>query len=116
MSALLGRIFRSSDSPKTLSPADLRHILGFKWTVHSKAEITELAALENVFRTCAIPNVVLDKVEPGYKDISFWFYVDNPKRAFKALADLNVVSSRMKTLQVASADRSTMKFSVVYPR
>lgn len=116
MHPLVDRIFRGSAAKPATSPADLRYILGLKWTAHTRAEINELAALEDGFRNNGIPNVIFDKVESGYKDISFWFYVDDPKRAFKALANLAIVSGRMKTMQAASADRSTMKFSVVYPK
>ena len=113
---MLGRLFGTPPSKQSVSPADLRYILGLKWNVNSKAEINELAALEDAFASCGIPGVLLEKVEAGYKDISFWFFVDNPKRAFKSLASLPMVSERLKTLQAAAAERANMKFSVVYPK
>ena len=116
MHPLIDRVFRAPNAKTATSAADLRYILGLKWIANTRAEIAELAAFEDAFATCGVPGVVFDKVEPGYKDISFWFFVDNPKRAFKAIANLAMVSERMTTLQVASADRTTMKFSVVYPK
>jgi hypothetical protein len=112
---LLDRIVRGPQ-PKPGAPGQLPYVMGFKWTVRTRAERDEFAAVEEAIRSAAIEDLVLDKIEPGHNELSFWFETSYPKRAFKELAKLPCVAERMTTLQAAYADRTKLKFSVIWPK
>ena len=114
MFSFVDRVFGASD--KNAVPASQAYVLGMKWTVRSRAEQNELADLEPMFARSGVANVTLDKVETGMHEVAFWFHVAEPKRAFKALCEMQCVADRMSTLQAAYAERSKMKFSILWPK
>jgi hypothetical protein len=113
--SFVDRVLRGSEA-KAGEPAPLAFVLGLKWVVNSKAELMDVLELESVLRTCGVPNVVLDNVESGYKDVTFWLHVANPKRAFKELCEIPAIAENKSTLQAAAAERSKMKFSILWPK
>lgn len=115
MIPLLDRIVRGPQ-PKPGAPAQLPYVMGLKWTVHTRAERDEFTAVEEAIRVATIADLVLDKIEPGPNELSFWFETSNPKRAFKELAKLPRLAERMSTLQAAYADRTKLKFTVIWPK
>jgi hypothetical protein len=110
-----GRIVRGSQ-PKPGAPALLPYVLGLKWTVRTRAERDDFTAVEDDVRAAAIADLVLDKIEPGHNELSFWFETSNPKRAFKELSKVPSVAERMPMLQAAYAERSKLKFTVLWPK
>jgi hypothetical protein len=106
---------RGSDAkPKT--PAELPYVLGMKWVVRSRVEQNELSAVEDAIREMGGSDIVLDKIEPGPSELAFWLHTSDPKRAFKKLTALPQIAERMSTLQAAYASRTSMKFSVLWPK
>jgi hypothetical protein len=113
--SLFDRFARVSEAkPKT--PAELPYVLGMKWIVRSRVEQNELAAVEDAIRELGRTDIVLEKVEPGPSELSFWLHTSDPKRAFKTLKELPQIAERMSTLQAAYASRESMKFSVLWPK
>ncbi len=108
-------MLRGSEA-KASGPLPLAFVLGLKWVVNTKAELMDVLELEDVLRSSGVPNVVLDNVESGYKDVTFWLHVANPKRAFKDLCDIPAIAAHKSTLQAAAAERTKMKFSVLWPK
>jgi hypothetical protein len=111
----LDRIVRGS-SPKPADPDQLTYVLGMTWVVRTRAERNELDAVEEAIRASGLADVVLDKIEPGPDELAFWIHTSNPKRAFKELTELPAIAERMSTLKAAYADRSKMKFSLLWPK
>lgn len=115
MFSFVDRVLRGSET-KAAAPAPLAYVLGLKWVANSKAELNELLELEDVLRRSGVANVLLDNVESGYKDVTFWLHVANPKRAFKELCEIPAIGAHKATLQAAAAERSKMKFSILWPK
>jgi hypothetical protein len=110
---ILDRIVRAAQ-PKPADP--LTHVLALKWVVHSRAELDDVRALEDRIRLCGIPDLVLDSVEGGTRDMVFWLHCADPKRAFKALAKLPPIAERLSSLQAAFADRNKLQFTPLWPK
>jgi hypothetical protein len=113
--SFLDRIVRGS-SPKPGDPDHLPYVLGMTWVARTRAERNELDAVEEAIRSSGLTDVVLDKIEPGPDELAFWIHTSNPKRAFKDLTELPAIAERMSTLKAAYADRSKMKFSLLWPK
>ncbi len=115
MFSLFDRFGRGSEA-KPKAPAELPYVLGMKWVVRSRVEQNELSSVEGAIREMGGVDIVLDKVEPGPSELSFWLHTSDPKRAFKKLTELPQIAERMSTLQAAYASRASMKFSVLWPK
>jgi hypothetical protein len=113
--SFLGKIARAPEA-KAGAPAQLQYVLGLKFATRSRVEQNELSCIEDAIRDAAIPDIVLDKVENGMNEVAFWLHTANAKRAFKQLSELAPVADRMSTLQAAFADRTTLKFSILWPK
>jgi hypothetical protein len=113
--SFLGKIGRATES-KPAAPAQLQYVIGLKFATRSRVEQNELSCIEDAIRDAAIPDIVLDKIENGMNEVAFWVHAANAKRAFKQLSELPPVAERMSTLQAAFADRTTLKFSILWPK
>jgi hypothetical protein len=113
--SFLDRIVRGS-APKAAESNQLPYILGMTWVARTRAERNELDAVEEAIRASGLTDVVLDKIEPGPDELAFWLFTSNPKRAFKDLSELPQIAERMSTLRAAYAERSKMKFSLLWPK
>ncbi len=95
---------------------ELPYVIGLKFLTHSRAEQNELECVERAIRDAGFTDIVIDKIENGLNDVAFWLHAANGKRAFKQLSELHVIAERMTTLQAAYADRTTLKFSPLWPK